>query len=87
MRRPPFAIILICVLYLVHRALVMHTNFDSVSIPNYELFPMGDIGKIAMWEWHGAPIRDFYDNCGGHLVTGLLAAPLYTIFGDSYLVL
>ncbi|MFT5199924.1 MAG: hypothetical protein ACI87O_002598 [Planctomycetota bacterium] len=87
MRRPSLALILICALYLVHRALVMHTNFDSVCIPNYELFPMGDIGKIAMGDWHGAPLRDFYDNCGGHLMTGLFAAPLYSLFGDSYLVL
>ncbi|MCA9001941.1 MAG: glycosyltransferase family 39 protein, partial [Planctomycetes bacterium] len=37
--------------------------------------------------WRGAPIRDFYDNCGGHLAVGLMAAPLYNLFGDSYLVL
>ncbi len=87
MRRPSFALILICALYLVHRGLVLHTDFDSVCIPNFELFPMGDIAKVGMWDWQGPPIRDFYDNCGGHLMTGLFASLLYEFMGDSYLVL
>jgi hypothetical protein len=64
----------------------MHTAFDVLCIPPYELL-MGNIAKMTVMGWPGAPLHQFYDNCGGHLVTGLLAAPLFALFGESYLVL
>jgi hypothetical protein len=73
-------------LYLVFRALVLHSNFDVVCLPNYELY-MGNIAHIADEGWRGAPLHQYYDNCGGHLVTGILAVPLFQLFGESYLAL
>ncbi|MEL6713258.1 MAG: glycosyltransferase family 39 protein, partial [Planctomycetota bacterium] len=87
MRRFPAALVLACVTYLVHRALVLHSDFDSVSIPNYELSAMGNIAWVLHEGWRGVPLSQFYDNCGGHLAVGVLAAPLYALFGPSYLTL
>ncbi|MDP6519301.1 MAG: glycosyltransferase family 39 protein, partial [Planctomycetota bacterium] len=67
--------------------LVLHTAFDSVSLPNYELTLTGNIAKIWLTGWSGAPLHQYYDNCGGHLATGLFAIPFFGAFGDSYLVL
>jgi len=86
-RRPPPALLLAVAMYLGLRALVLHGDFDSVCLPNYELTLQGNIAKIASGGWFGPPLHQYYDNCGGHLVTGLFAAPLFAVFGDSYLVL
>ena len=39
----PLALLAACLLYLGFRALVLHTNFDGVAIPPYEL----GIGSLA----------------------------------------
>ena len=81
------ALLLACVVYLGLRALVLWSAFDAVAIPAYELNPMGNIGHLTLGGWYGAPPTKFYDNCGGHLVTGFLAAPAFALFGESYLAL
>jgi len=73
-------------LLLVFRALVLYTNFDVVCIPNYEL-QMGNMATHMVEGWRGAPLVQYYDNCGGHLATGVLAAPAYFVMGGSYLAL
>ncbi len=85
--RPPLALLLAVAGYLVLRALVLHTNFDAVAIPVFELPVMGNLAEIVANGERGEPLARYYDNCGGHIVTGLLAAPLYAAFGSSYLVL
>jgi hypothetical protein len=74
-------------LYLVLRGLTLAADLDQVAIPVYELAMMGNIAHIAQGGWEGAPLTQFYDNCGGHLVTGLLAVPFYAVIGDTYLAL
>ena len=83
------SLLLACIvaLYLGVRILILWTAFDTVAMPNYELMPMGNLARVLSEGWRGAPLDQYYDNCGGHLVTGILAAPLYAWFGDSYLVL
>lgn len=85
-RRPPFALILACAAYLVLRGLVLARNFDAVCLPSYEL-ALGNIAHLLLEGWAGAPLHQHYDNCGGHLVTGILAAPLFGLLGESYLAL
>jgi hypothetical protein len=79
-------LVLAVVTYLIHRGLVLYTAFDTVCIPIYET-AWGNIAKVATMGWPGAPLDQFYDNCGLHLLTGLLAAPLFALLGSSYLVL
>ena len=87
MARPTLLLLGIVALYLGVRALVLWTAFDTVVIPNYELMPMGNLAKVLSEGWRGAPVTQYYDNCGGHLATGALAAPLFVLFGDGYLIL
>jgi len=75
------------VAYLAFRAAVLHVGFDAVAIPNFEVSNIGTLAKMTSEGRSGIPLYLYYDNCGGHLVTGLLAAPLYLLLGDSYLVL
>ena len=87
MRRFPLPLLLALLLYLGFRALVLATNFDAVSIPIYELTNIGNLAHVVVGGWRGAPLQQYYDNCGGHLATGLLAVPFYALFGESYLIL
>jgi hypothetical protein len=74
-------------LYHLLRGLTLAADLDEVAIPVYELAMMGNIAHIAQGGWEGAPLTQFYDNCGGHLVTGLLAVPFYALLGETYLAL
>jgi len=85
--RPPTPLLLACALYLLARGLVLHSHFDAVAIPLYELSVVGSLAKVASEGWHGAPLGHYYDNCGGHLVTGFLGVPFYLALGPSYLAL
>lgn len=85
--RPPIALTLAALCYLAFRALILHTNFDAVAIPVFELPVMGNLAHLLASGEHGEPLARYYDNCGGHIVTGLLGAPLYALLGSSYLVL
>jgi len=86
LRKPPFVLFLAIAIYAIYRGLVLHTNFDAVCVPIYEQF-FGNIGRVAMDGWYGPPLTQYYDNCGGHLVVGLLSAPVFAVFGTSYLAL
>lgn len=55
MRRVPFALLAAALVYVAYRALVLHTAFDAVSIPAYEVTSMGNIAHIAVGGWRGAP--------------------------------
>ncbi len=87
MSRSAFAsLVFALAVYVAFRAAVLHSNFDAVALPNYELY-MGNIAHIACGGWRGAPLHQYYDNCGGHLVTGLFAIPFFASIGHSYLAL
>jgi hypothetical protein len=87
LRRLPRPLLVACALYLLVRALVLYTNFDVVSMPIFELSAMGTVAKIGSEGWCGVPLHHYYDNCGGHIVTGGLAIPLYLLLGPTYLAL
>lgn len=86
-RRFPTALLVACALYVAYRLLVLFTNFDEVCLPQYELSWIGNLAKELSEGWDGAPLYLYYDNCGGHLLTGIFGALSYTLFGDSYLAL
>lgn len=85
-RKPSLALAAALVVYVAYRALVLATNFDAVSLPVYELY-FGNIGKVLGDGWYGPPLSQYYDNCGGHLVLGVLSTPFFALFGSSYLAL
>lgn len=70
--------------YLGLRLAVLFTNFDAVAMPSFELGTIGNLAMVVSEGRGGAPIADHFDNVGGHLVVGLLAAPLYALFGPHY---
>jgi hypothetical protein len=72
--------------YVLLRALVLHTAFDETALVHYELYPMGTIPKLLSGAGE-IPLHFHYDNAAGQLFTGVVAWPLYALFGDSYLVL
>jgi len=86
MRRPPLALALALAAYLLVRGMILWTSFDDVCLPAYELY-MGNIGRVALGGWYGAPLDQYYDNCGGHLATGLFATLPFALFGTTYLAL
>lgn len=73
--------------YVGLRVSILITAFDSVAIPNYELGTIGNLAKVIVEGRGGAPHALHFDNVGGHLVVGWLAAPLYGLLGDRYVVL
>lgn len=75
------------VVYVGLRLAILHTNFDAVAMPNYELSTIGNLATVAVEDHGGAPLSKYFDNVGGHLVVGWLAIPLYALFGSSYFVL
>lgn len=74
-------------LYVTVRSLVLYTSFDDTCLPNFELALMGNLAKVVQLGWAGPPLAQYYDNCGGHLVTGFLGGVSFALFGDSYLAL
>ena len=76
-----------CLVYLALRALVLATNFDAVSLPNYELMGPGNLAKVLSEGWDGVPLVQHYDNCGAQIIVGYLAAPFYALLDGSYLAL
>jgi hypothetical protein len=70
--------------YVGLRLAVLQTNFDAVAMPSFELGTIGNLAMVVSEEHGGAPIADHFDNVGGHLVVGLLAAPLYALLGPQY---
>lgn len=86
MRRLPLGLGAAVLVYVALRALILVFAFDQVALVNYELYPMGTLPK-ALAVAKDFPLRLYYDNAAGQLVTGLAARPYYAAFGDSYLVL
>ncbi len=85
-RRTATGLVASLALYFALRALILASNFDEVAMPQFELFPMGTIPLLL--EVDGAlPIARVYDNAAGQILTGLLAAPSYALFGPTYLAL
>ena len=87
LRVRPHPLLLVVAVYVVLRGLMLLTNFDRHAIPVYELAPAGIVAELFSGGWRGAPLTAYYDNCGGHLIVGLMAAPVYALFGSSYLAL
>jgi hypothetical protein len=72
--------------YVALRALLLGTNFDEFTMPQYELFPMGTLPLLSGVEG-GLPVSRVYDNAAGQLLTGWLAGPSYALLGPTYLAL
>ena len=73
-------------LFVALRVLLLHTAFDETVMPQYELYPMGTIPGLLFGAGE-IPLHYHYDNAAGQLFTGFAAAPLYLLFGESYLAL
>lgn len=87
MKRGLFLLILSALLYLVVRALILYSDFDSVALAGYELFPMGTMAKDIL-EGGGYPLLGYCDtHSGGELVTGLAAVPSFAALGSTYVAL
>lgn len=86
MRRPSLALLGALVVYTALRAVILATAFDQTVMAMYELYPMGTVPKLLSV---GAdfPLRLYYDNAAGQIVTGLMAVPAYALFGETYLAL
>ncbi len=85
--RFPRPLLIAAALYVLFRAWVLTTSFDAVAIPVYEVPNMGNQAWLLQDGFRGVPWSYYYDNAGGQLLTALLAAPLYWLFGASYLIL
>jgi hypothetical protein len=85
--RPILGLLSAVALYLGLRAGVLYTDFDSVGMTMYELYPMGTLPRILLEGGIDVPLRHFYDNAAGQLLTGLLALPFYAALGPTYLSL
>lgn len=76
-----------CLAFLFLRGLLLLTNFDATCMPNYELAPMGQVAWSLANGGGPKAIGAYYDNCGGHLLLGIAAAPLFHLIGERYLAL
>src|SRR6187402_734948 len=86
MPRIPSGLVLAVVAYVVLRALIVATSFESISLPMYELYPMGTMAELAL-RGIDFPLRYFYDNAAGQILMGFLTVPVFAVFGSSYLAL
>ena len=87
MRREHLGLWAACALFLALRAAILFTDFDSVAMTSYELYPMGTLPTILLEGGISIPLSSYYDNAGGQLVVGLAAVPMYALFGQTYLAL
>ena len=72
--------------YVLLRALVLHTNFDSVTLWMYELYPMGTLAEFLQ-RGVDFPLRFYYDNAAGQILSGFLTLPCFALAGPTYLAL
>ena len=86
-RRIPVGLALALAVYVLLRAAILYTDFDRVGMTMFELYPMGTIPRILLEGGGPIPLRDYYDNAAGQLLTGLLAVPFYLALGPTYLAL
>jgi hypothetical protein len=82
----PKGLLLAVAVYVGLRAAALYFAFDQVAMTNYELYPMGTLPK-ALLLGADMPLRMYYDNAAGQLLTGLAAVPLYLCFGEGWLSL
>lgn len=87
MRREHLGLWAACTIFLALRAAILFTDFDSVAMTSYELYPMGTLPSILLEGGIAIPLTSYYDNAGGQLVTGLAAVPMYLLLGHTYLAL
>ncbi|MEM9799004.1 MAG: hypothetical protein AAGA20_01680, partial [Planctomycetota bacterium] len=80
-------LLLVVVVYVAFRAWVLATAFDAVAIPVYEVPNMGNQAWFLAEGRAVVPWHYFYDNAGGQILTGVLAAPFYALLGPTYLSL
>lgn len=85
-KKLPLGLALAVVVYVALRWLVLYSAFDQTALPMYELYPMGTLPKVLI-ERADIPLRLYYDNAAGQILTGLLAVPSYLAFGETYLAL
>lgn len=78
------ALLTLSLVYIGARGAVLWTAFDSVSMPQYELNPVGNLARLLASGWRGPGLAAHYDNCGGHLSTGMLAALPHALLADAY---
>ncbi|HTE06447.1 MAG TPA: glycosyltransferase family 39 protein [Planctomycetota bacterium] len=76
-----------CSAYLILRGVILWQAFEAVALAPYEVHNMGNLARVLSTGAAGPPLWQHYDNAGGQQLVALLAAPLYALFGDSYLVL
>ena len=86
MKRLPLGLLLAIAVYVGMRAYALLFAFDQVGLTNYELYPMGTLPK-AILVGAEIPLRVYYDNAAGQLVTGIAALPFYVLFGDGWMSL
>ena len=68
--------------YVLLRGLVLHTNFDSVTLWMYEPYPMGTLAEFLL-RGVDFPLRFYYDNAAGQILSGFLTLPFFALFGPS----
>lgn len=86
MRRIPIGLCAAIAAYVVLRVLVLATNFESVALPMFELYPMGTMAELRL-RGLDFPLRYFYDNAAGQILMGFATIPVFAVFGSSYLAL
>ena len=84
--RTPWVLVMAVALYAILRGAILLTDFDSVCIEVYELYPMGTLAQVLREDSH-VPLHIFYDNAAGQLLVGVLAVPFFALFGSTYLAL
>ena len=72
--------------YVLLRAGIVLTAFDSVALWMYETYPIGTIAELAVRRID-VPLAWFYDNAAGQILSGLITVPAFAVFGSSYLAL
>jgi len=85
-RRIPIGLLAAIAAYVVLRVLVVTTNFESVALPMFELYPMGTMAELQL-RGIDFPLRYFYDNAAGQILMGFATIPIFAVFGSSYLAL
>jgi hypothetical protein len=84
---PHPALVAAAVTYLALRALVLHTGFDLVALPAYELFPSGTLARNLLGPRSDLPLLFCYDNSLGPPLISHLGSLSFALFGPTYLAL
>src|SRR5689334_2768287 len=85
-RRIAWGLLAALAAYVGLRALVLHTAFDEVALWMYELYPMGTMAEF-LHRGIDFPLRFYYDNAAGQILSGCLTWPFFALFGPCYLAL